>query len=495
VPVYDFGEWQGYLFIVMALITGGTLKERIQGPLPVEAAVRLVGQVADALGYAHGQGIYHRDVKPTNVLLAAGDWPMLSDFGIARALGETTRLTSPHGTIGTPAYMAPEQWLGGEIDGRADLYSLGIVLYELLAGTPPFTATTPQGLMRQHLEMPIPPLASRRPDLPAAFEDVLQTALAKAPDQRYRHAGEFKAALEAALRQPQSSNSFSHTALASSDGAMTTSPDLGRTMRVADQLRAAEVAPPRQTGRIPPAVLVAVVALVVLLAGTVGYIAASSRFGSPGSPSPTSATETSASAPVSTPAPPPTALPQPVPTATPLVVVVTATPLPPSPTTPPTATTPPVGATEPTTVAPPIATAPPPTVRPPANQPTALAKSPPIAPAPTDLRFALVERHVSDYFAALNADDYARAQAVCCTPGWRAQNPLDEWRKNFTGVTDLRITSPFRYTAVEPNRIVAEVDYSFVNSSGARQFFTLRWTFVPVGSDWLANEATAFRQR
>ena len=153
VPVYDFGEWQGYLYIVMALIAGGTLKERMQGPMPVEAALRLVGQVADALGYAHGQGIFHRDVKPTNVLLAPGDWAMLGDFGIARALGDTTRLTSPYGTIGTPAYMAPEQWLGGEVDGRADLYSLGIVLYELLAGSPPFTATTSEGLMRQHLEI------------------------------------------------------------------------------------------------------------------------------------------------------------------------------------------------------------------------------------------------------------------------------------------------------------------------------------------------------
>jgi hypothetical protein len=108
-----------------------------------------------------------------------------------------------------------------------------------------------------------------------------------------------------------------------------------------------------------------------------------------------------------------------------------------------------------------------------------------------DPRFALIERHVSDYFAALNAGDYARAQAVCCTPGWRSRSPLDEWRKNFTGVTDLRFTTPFRYTVVEPGRVVAEVDYSFTNSSGARRNFILRWTFVQVGSDWLADEATA----
>ena len=115
---------------------------------------------------------------------------MLGDFGIARALGDMTRLTGPYGTIGTPAYMAPEQWVGGEIDGRADIYSLGIVLYQLLTGSVPFTAPTAEGLMRQHLEMPVPPLSSRQPDCRRGFEDVIQTALAKEPGRRYRHAGD-----------------------------------------------------------------------------------------------------------------------------------------------------------------------------------------------------------------------------------------------------------------------------------------------------------------
>jgi hypothetical protein len=145
---------------------------------------------------------------------------------------------------------------------------------------------------------------------------------------------------------------------------------------------------------------------------------------------------------------------------------------------------------------PPTATPPPPpaptaTTRPAVAPPTAPPK---VLPTP-DPRFALVERHVGDYFAALNAGDYARAQAVCCTPGWRARYPLAEWQRNFAGVTDLRYVTPFRYPVVEANRIVAEIDYSFTNSSGARRFFTLRWTFVPVGSDWLADEATASSQR
>ena len=113
VLVYDFGEWQGYLYIVMALVAGGTLEARMERPLPVASIVELVSQVADGLAYAHGQGIFHRDVKPTNVLLASADWAMLGDFGIARALGDMTRLAGPYGTIGTPAYMAPEQWWVG----------------------------------------------------------------------------------------------------------------------------------------------------------------------------------------------------------------------------------------------------------------------------------------------------------------------------------------------------------------------------------------------
>ena len=305
VPVYDFGEWQDHLFIVMALITGGTLKDRMQGPLPVEAAVRLVGQVADGLGYAHAQGVVHRDIKPTNVLLAAGDWAMLSDFGIARALGETTRLTGPYGTLGTPVYMAPEQWVGGEVDGRADLYSLGIVLYELLTGGPPFAATTSEGLMRQHLEMPVPALASRRPDLPSGLEDVIKTALAKEPERRYRHAGELKAALEAAARQDPAPGLHTSTNLAATGRAPTTHPFLGPTMRAVDQLRIVEPAP-QQHGRggTPTVVLVLLLAF-ALLAGAVGYMMAVGRSELSISPSPTSTIESAAVPVVSTATPGP----------------------------------------------------------------------------------------------------------------------------------------------------------------------------------------------
>jgi len=488
VPVYDFGEWQGYLYIVMALITGGTLKDRMERPLPLASVVQLVGQVADALAYAHGQAIFHRDVKPTNVLLASADWAMLGDFGIARALGDMTRLTGPYGTIGTPAYMAPEQWVGGEIDGRADIYSLGIVLYQLLTGGVPFTAPTAEGLMRQHLEMPVPPLSTRQADLPAGFEDVVQTALAKEPERRYRHAGELKAALAAAGKQTQATGFFGQTNLAPV-GPLTTAPDLGPTMQVAQQqLRAETPTRPSRAGGVNAAPVALVLVLVVLLAGAVGYIAAGGRLASRDDPAPTSTVGSAASQPgVATPTPVPavaTPTPPPAPAAQAKSEVQ-----PPPPTSAPPPTAPPPTAT--TAPPPPTATAVPP--KPTQPQLTPAAKSKPTGAA--DQRLALVERHIGEYFAALNAGDYARAQMVCCTPGWRARFPLDEWRGNFAGVTDLRFVTPIRYPTVEPNRIVAEVDYSFLNSSGARRFFTLRWTFVPSGNDWLADDAVASPQR
>jgi serine/threonine-protein kinase len=503
VPVYDFGEWEGHLYIVMALVAGGTLKERATAPLPVDAAVRLVGQVADALGFAHAQGIFHRDVKPTNVLLERADWAMLGDFGIARALGDMTGLTSPFGTIGTPAYMAPEQWLGGEIDGRADLYALGAVLYQLLTGTVPFTATTAPALMRQHLEAPVPPLSAHRGGLPRGFEDVIQTALAKQPEARYQYAAELKAALEAA-RGGRTPDPPSRTLPAAMDHRADTGPFLGQTLRVPMTSRTIEQ-PSRHagTGRAIPILIALVIVLVTLLAGTVGYIVAGGRL----DPTPRSATPTQqpvaaqpsvtilptaalqapAPAPPTATAPPPT---QPVPPTQAAPALIEPTTEPAMPTAPPPTAAPP-------TVAPPTAVPPTPALKPTAApKPTVAQPAAPAKPsAAVDRRFGLIERHVSDYFAALNAGDHARALQVCCTAGFRARNPLDQWRRNFTGVTDLQFTTPFRYPTVEPDRIIAEVDYSFLNSTGTRQFFTLRWTFVPGGNDWLADDATAARRR
>ena len=382
VPVYDFGEWEGYLYIVMALVAGGTLKDRADAQLPVEAVVRLVGQVADALAFAHAQGIYHRDIKPTNVLLERADWAMLGDFGIARAIGDMTRLTSPYGTIGTPAYMAPEQWLGGDIDGRADLYSLGIVLYQLLTGSVPFTAPTSEGLMRQHLDMPAPSLSSRRPGLPPGLEDVVQTALAKEPDARYRHAGEFKAALEAAVRLAHAPGPPTQTHLASADGPITTNPHLGQTYRVPAP---DERAPEPRSGKVVQVLIALVLLLVGLLAGMIGYIAAGGR---PNTVTPAATPTTLAAA---TQAPPaqvtqPSAPTPPAQGAAPSEPPIPTQPPAPTPTTLPAARD---VANEEPTPAPPTAAPPPPpaptaTPRPALIQPTAPAKVPPTATAQPD---------------------------------------------------------------------------------------------------------------
>ncbi|MFN8633711.1 MAG: protein kinase [Chloroflexota bacterium] len=521
VPVYDFGEWQGHLYIVMALLSGGTLKDRMDGRMPLAATVLLIGQVAEALGYAHGQGIFHRDVKPTNVLLAASDWAMLGDFGIARALGETTQLTGPTNTIGTPTYMAPEQWMGGEIDGRADIYALGVVLYELLTGAPPFQATTPTGLMHQHLQAPVPSLAIRRADLPAALDSVVQTALAKDPAQRFRHAGELKTALEAAARQhtgtlpagpaasfaitPFPNTPFPNTPLPmsaphntplpgtafpttpppdshpSGSGRAPTAPNLGQTIRVDGPLphQSWPEAPARGPSIAWIVAIALLLTLVVVVAAGAGFFLAGGRLTTAGTSSSAanSATPTQAAS-----APPPSALVAPPPSAP------TAAPA-----APPPATAPPKPANvEPTAI--PIVTVPPTTVAPPTlAPPPVLAKptSPPAAAKPTvEQRKAQIERTIQGYFEALRAEDYARAQQVCCTPEWRSQYPLDTWKNNFKGVTDLYLSGAPRYQRVDDDVVVVDTDYTF-RSGGAQRCFVLHWTFKPVGAEWKADIAAA----
>lgn len=197
-PVYDFGAFNGYLAIIMMYVLGGTLRARLGEPMPVTTAVRIAGQVAEALSYAHERGIVHRDVKPTNILMARPDWALLADFGIAQ-LADRRTLTLTGGKIGTPEYMSPEQAAGDPVDARSDLYSLGVVLYEMLTGRVPFTAPTTLATLQQHLHAPLPPITSIRRDLPPGLVEVVNRALAKAPAARFASATEFHDALVAAL--------------------------------------------------------------------------------------------------------------------------------------------------------------------------------------------------------------------------------------------------------------------------------------------------------
>ena len=204
-PVFDFGREGETIYLVMRLMEGGNLAHELRGgALPVKRAVELTRQIASALDYAHLRGIVHRDLKPTNVLLDNLGNAYLTDFGIAKMLsgGPTTGLTATGAVMGTPTYMAPEQWRAEPIDGRTDIYALGVILYQMLCGQVPFAAETPHGLMYQHLDMTPPQPHTIKPDLPLAIEPVISKALAKRPEDRYASAGDVAAALEEAIQQP-----------------------------------------------------------------------------------------------------------------------------------------------------------------------------------------------------------------------------------------------------------------------------------------------------
>jgi serine/threonine protein kinase len=202
-PVFDYGESEGVSYFVMRYMDAGTLKEKmIEGrPLPLHDIDRLFTQLAEALSYAHSRGIIHRDLKPANVLIDSHGNVFLTDFGIAKLLESASpRLTQTDAIMGTPAYISPEQAQGHPVDQRSDIYSLGIILYEMVTGSVPFTAETPLAVLFKHISDPLPPPSLVKPDIPPVIEQVLLKALAKEPRDRFATAAEFVAAWERALR-------------------------------------------------------------------------------------------------------------------------------------------------------------------------------------------------------------------------------------------------------------------------------------------------------
>jgi serine/threonine protein kinase len=195
VPVYDYGVHEGMPYLVMEYIPGGTLKERISGPVDVQQAVAWVLPIADALAYAHQQGIIHRDVKPSNILITQDNKPLLTDFGIAKVLeANEGTLTATGMGVGTPEYMAPEQWRG-ETTEVSDQYALGVVLYELLTGQKPFTAETPVAIALKQMKDPLTRPSQLVPGIPEEVEKVIFKALARNPDDRYESMEAFYQAL------------------------------------------------------------------------------------------------------------------------------------------------------------------------------------------------------------------------------------------------------------------------------------------------------------
>jgi serine/threonine protein kinase/Tol biopolymer transport system component len=201
VPVYDFGEEEGQPYFVMRYMTGGSLSDRI-GPVPLNLAesARIFTRLAPAMDEAHAKGIVHRDLKPGNILFDRLEEPYISDFGIVKITeGETTNATGS-AIIGTPSYMSPEQAQGEPVDGRADIYALGVILFEMLSGQKPYNADTPMGVVVKHITEPVPNILEINPSLPPEVETVIQKAMAKDKAARFASCVQLAAALETVAR-------------------------------------------------------------------------------------------------------------------------------------------------------------------------------------------------------------------------------------------------------------------------------------------------------
>jgi len=204
VQIHDFDVDNGTYYMVMEYIDNGTLQDQMDEfkragkYLPLGEVLQILKQVAEALDYAHKKGIIHRDIKPSNILLGSSGDAFLADFGIARIVS-STQFTSTGALIGTPTYMSPEQSKGLELTSVSDVYSLGIIVYELLTGQAPFAADTPLALIQKHVSDPLPSLCSIRPALPSAVEAVISKTLEKEPGMRYQSAGKLAHALAEVL--------------------------------------------------------------------------------------------------------------------------------------------------------------------------------------------------------------------------------------------------------------------------------------------------------
>jgi serine/threonine protein kinase len=199
VIIYDVGSHESFRYIVMEYLDGPTLQQEVQrkGSLPIDRVIPIVRQLASALDYAHQQGLVHRDVKPANVLVAAHDHVTLTDFGLVRA-ANMTRITGEGMTSGTLAYMSPEQAMGKELDGRSDVYSLGVIAFEMLSGEAPFSAATPYQVLSELINKPPPSLSSLNPGVSVRLDQVVFKALAKEPAGRFATCGEFASAAASA---------------------------------------------------------------------------------------------------------------------------------------------------------------------------------------------------------------------------------------------------------------------------------------------------------
>lgn len=213
-PVFDYGEDDGITYLVMRYLDAGTLRDKMEAgrPLPLDEIDRLFTQLADALSYAHSHGIIHRDLKPTNALIDSQGNLFLTDFGIAKMLESASpRLTQTDAIMGTPAYISPEQAQAVKVNQRSDIYSLGVILYEMVTGRVPFVAETPLAVILKHVSDPLPPPSTVKSDIPNAIEQVILKALAKRPDDRFATVSEFLSAWKRAVGDSKSTQRVPET--------------------------------------------------------------------------------------------------------------------------------------------------------------------------------------------------------------------------------------------------------------------------------------------
>lgn len=200
--VFDYGEKDGYTYLVMSYISGGTLQDRLGRPMAIEEVVDIISQVGEGLAFAHKRGVVHRDIKPGNILLTEDGQAVIADLGIAKILAASP-LTKTSTVIGTPEYMSPEQGIGAKnVDERSDIYALGVMLYEMLTGQVPFQADTPLALVHKHVYEPPPLPHSLNPTIPPAIERVVLKALDKKPEARYQNVEQMVEALCKAANRP-----------------------------------------------------------------------------------------------------------------------------------------------------------------------------------------------------------------------------------------------------------------------------------------------------
>jgi len=205
VPVYDFGEQESQPYIVMRFMAGGSLADRIaHGAIPFDETSRIIARLAPALDVAHARGIVHRDIKPGNVLFDQYGNAFLSDFGIARLTQAAATTITGESIVGTPAYMSPEQVQGNKtIDGRSDIYAMGVLIYQMLTGQTPYQADTPAKVMLMHILEPVPTILDKRADLPPGCEEIIACAMAKEPTDRFSTTAELASTMETLVRSPQ----------------------------------------------------------------------------------------------------------------------------------------------------------------------------------------------------------------------------------------------------------------------------------------------------